>query len=223
MKTYNPYKMFVGSFVPNWLMARPEISPGAKLCFARLAQYAGENGKCFPRQAVLAADLGTGDRNVRKYLNELEKHHLIKISRHGLNRPNTYHFLWHPWIQEPTTEEKKDAKQPLDETKKETSQAETAGPEQSFLSGPDPNLDPEIESGPEQSFHPARNNRSGLERNNRSRKENHIRESLKRGREPPKMFKTKKPIKKSPETRDPKTAIQNLLINMEAIEDEMAL
>jgi hypothetical protein len=54
----NPYKLFVGSFIPNWLLKREEISQGAKLCYARLCQYAGEDGECYPSQKKLAEALG---------------------------------------------------------------------------------------------------------------------------------------------------------------------
>ena len=37
---FNPYKLFVGSFIPEWLERRKEISPGAKLCYARLLRHA---------------------------------------------------------------------------------------------------------------------------------------------------------------------------------------
>jgi hypothetical protein len=97
---YNPYKMFVGSFIPNWLLERSEISPGAKLCFARLAQYAGKNGKAFPAQETLGNALGTSARNVRRYLKELEEHRLIRPIQHGMNQPNSYEFLLHDWMAE---------------------------------------------------------------------------------------------------------------------------
>jgi hypothetical protein len=44
----NPFRLFVGSMIPNWLQCRPEVSQGAKLAYARLAQYAGKDGGCLP-------------------------------------------------------------------------------------------------------------------------------------------------------------------------------
>ena len=40
----NPYKLFQGGFIPNWLMERKseEINPNAKLVYSRLLQYAYE-------------------------------------------------------------------------------------------------------------------------------------------------------------------------------------
>lgn len=96
----NPYGLFIGSFVPNWLMRQAYVSPGAKLCYAVLCQHAGADGRCFPRQSTLADELATSIRQVRRYLDELIKHQLIEEVQHGLNTPNDYLFLHHEWMQE---------------------------------------------------------------------------------------------------------------------------
>jgi Helix-turn-helix domain len=96
---FNPWRMFVGAFVPNWLRPRREISPGAKLCWATLAQHAGQDGLCKPRQSVLAEELGVTDRQVRRYIEELETLGLLRVEQLGLQQANRYHFLWHPWIE----------------------------------------------------------------------------------------------------------------------------
>lgn len=102
-QSYNPYRLFVGSHVPNWLMERKEISNGAKLCFARLAQYAGECGNCFPGQETLAKSMGSQLRMIQRYLSELEKNELIRIDQRGLQKTNTYHFLWSKWAESDTS------------------------------------------------------------------------------------------------------------------------
>jgi hypothetical protein len=99
-KYINPYNLFVGSFIPNWLLRRSEVSPGAKLCYARLAQFAGKDGDCFPSQATLAIEIGAGERQIRRYITELEEQQLIDTVQVGLNQPNHYRFLWHPWMEE---------------------------------------------------------------------------------------------------------------------------
>jgi hypothetical protein len=107
----NPYKCFHGSLVPNWLMPRKEISPGAKLCYGRLAQYAGKKAVAYPRQRVLAEELGVSDRQIRSYIRELaypplhpdgmrDYAPLIEVVQLGLKKANRYFFLDHPWIQE---------------------------------------------------------------------------------------------------------------------------
>lgn len=96
----NPWRMFVGSMIPNWLQCRKEISPGAKLAYARLAQYAGKDGECFPKQETLAAELGVSERTANEYIRALVRFKLIEKERPGLGRANRYFFLDHPWIHE---------------------------------------------------------------------------------------------------------------------------
>ena len=95
-----PWRRFIGSIIPNWLQCRKEISPGAKVTYARLAQYAGRNGECFPKQRVLAIEVGVSERTVREYLRELKDNQLIESVQNGLKMSNNYFFLDHPWIQE---------------------------------------------------------------------------------------------------------------------------
>ena len=98
-KYINPYKKFVGSLIPNWLLQRKEISPGAKLYYGRLCQYSGKNGRCYPKQITLARELGCSRSQVIRYINELVKHGLIEKIRVGLQRANRYKFLRHSWMQ----------------------------------------------------------------------------------------------------------------------------
>lgn len=86
--------------VPNWLQCRPEISQGAKLAYARLAQHAGKGGDCFPKQETLAGELGVGERTANEYVRILVKFGLIEKERPGLGKSNRYFFLEHPWIYE---------------------------------------------------------------------------------------------------------------------------
>jgi len=98
MKYINPYKQFHGSFVPEWLMEREEISPGAKLCYARLARFAGKDGHCFPKRDKIAKGIGVSDRQVGRYISELCNYNLIEYKKMGLGKPNEYRFLLHEWM-----------------------------------------------------------------------------------------------------------------------------
>ena len=86
--------------LPNWLQCRREISQGAKLAYARLAQHSGREGNCFPKQKTLADELGVSERMVRDYIRELEKFSLLESVQNGLRMSNNYFFLDHPWIHE---------------------------------------------------------------------------------------------------------------------------
>ena len=99
-RRFNPWCLFVGAMVPNWLLLRPEVSSGAKLCYARLAQHAGKNNRCCPRQGTLAAELAVSPRTANEYLRELRRHGLLEWEQPGLGRANRYFFLDHPWIHE---------------------------------------------------------------------------------------------------------------------------
>jgi len=98
MSLINPYKLFVGSFVPNWLMCRKEISLGAKLVYARLSQYAGRDGRAFPKQETLSEQLGLSQRQTKRYVSELVKHSLINSEKQGLGKPSIYTFNHHEWM-----------------------------------------------------------------------------------------------------------------------------
>lgn len=101
MEFFSPWKMFVGCWVPNWLCRMPDVSHGAKLCYARLAQFAGRSGKAYPKQSTMAAELGMCERQVRTYLAELVDRRLIAlVSRPGMGRSNVYGFLWYDWMNE---------------------------------------------------------------------------------------------------------------------------
>lgn len=92
--------MFIGSMIPNWLQCRREVGQGAKLAYARLAQHAGKDGECFPKQATLAAELGVSERTANEYVRQLVKFRLIETERPGLGLSNRYFFLDHPWMRE---------------------------------------------------------------------------------------------------------------------------
>lgn len=96
-KLSNPPKGLRFSPVPNWLMKRKEVSPGAKLAYGRLGQYAGGATLAFPGFANLARELGTSKRSAKRYIRELESHRLIRRERRWSGRTD-YHFLAHEWM-----------------------------------------------------------------------------------------------------------------------------
>lgn len=98
---FRPYRLFVGSFLPNWLLKSKDVSVGAKVCYARLCQFAGERNDCRPSQETLATELGVTVRQVRRYLAELEESKLVEGDQRGLGQSNVYFFLWHESMNDP--------------------------------------------------------------------------------------------------------------------------
>lgn len=100
---FNPYKMFVGAFIPTWLLERPveELSLGAKVVYARLALFAGERGVAFPFVETIADGIGLSERQVSRYLSELDEKKLIRITwRTSQCKSSIYEFLVHEWFLE---------------------------------------------------------------------------------------------------------------------------
>ena len=79
--------------VPNFILTKADISDGAKLAYAMLLKYAWGDDACFPGQATLATDMGSGERSVRRYLDELEKIKLLEVVQRGLGKTNLYRLF----------------------------------------------------------------------------------------------------------------------------------
>lgn len=98
-QVFNPYKIFIGSFIPNALMSYKGLSSTAKLCWARLAQYSGKNIKCYPSQDALADEIGVSIIQVKRLIKELVDKRFIDIERSGIDKiqhkTNRYIFRWH--------------------------------------------------------------------------------------------------------------------------------
>ena len=76
--------------VPNHVLRGKKLSPGAKLTYAMLLSYAWNNDYCFPGQERLAKDMGSGERSVVRYIQELESTGFIKVRRRGQGKVNIY-------------------------------------------------------------------------------------------------------------------------------------
>ncbi|HVY65937.1 MAG TPA: helix-turn-helix domain-containing protein [Gammaproteobacteria bacterium] len=100
MERFNPYRAFAGCVLPSWLLRARDVSMGAKLAYARLAQYAGETGVAWPTVATLGAELGVSERQARSYLAELRGHRLIEQEDDPQHRSSSkFFFLRHPWME----------------------------------------------------------------------------------------------------------------------------
>ncbi len=100
---FNPFRLFTGIFIPDGMVRSTSISPGAKLTYARLTRYAGQDGKCYPAVETLAAEIALSARQAQRYLAELEREHLVRrITRYcgRAQTSNGFEFLWHEMFQE---------------------------------------------------------------------------------------------------------------------------
>jgi hypothetical protein len=79
--------------VPNFILTKKELSVGAKLAYAMLLKYAWADDACFPGQLKLGEDMGSGERSVRRYLEELEAAGLLEITQRGLGKTNLYRLF----------------------------------------------------------------------------------------------------------------------------------
>nr|WP_287413241.1 helix-turn-helix domain-containing protein [Pseudodesulfovibrio sp.] len=94
---FSPYRSFERvSVIPNSLMGYPGLSPSAKLLWARLAQYAGKDGRAYPSIETLAAEIGLKKRQTQNLLAELKKKKFIEACRGS--GANSYYFLLHPCL-----------------------------------------------------------------------------------------------------------------------------
>lgn len=79
--------------LPNYVLKDKKLSFGARLAYAVLLSYAWQEDSCFPGQERMAKDLGTTDRSIRTFLNELKEQGFITWKRQGLNKTNIYYIL----------------------------------------------------------------------------------------------------------------------------------
>ena len=104
-ETINPFMLWQGAFIPNWLMQRPELPASAKIVYGRLCQFAGRDGVAYPSSQTLANETGISRRQVVTLLNKLENLGLIRRVKRaqsdGSQTSTLYEFLRHDWISTP--------------------------------------------------------------------------------------------------------------------------
>jgi hypothetical protein len=76
--------------IPNGVLRRSDLQPGAKLTYMVLLSYAWQKNHAYPGQDSLARDMGVSDRSVRTYLDQLVASGLLTIRRRGLGLTNVY-------------------------------------------------------------------------------------------------------------------------------------
>lgn len=99
---YNPYPKHLpaGIVVPHWLLPRDEISLGAKVTYALMAEESSKNGAGAIHLASLSGMMGDKDGRLPGYLDELEKCSLIKLRGNSDDAAELLHYVFplHPWM-----------------------------------------------------------------------------------------------------------------------------
>jgi hypothetical protein len=96
---FNVYHFFAGSFVPSWLLSRQEISSGAKLTYALLAQQANSSGVTQLNFRMQAVALGEDEGKLARHLIDLEEVGLIRVSRGNVHTEDIRVFFpLHFWM-----------------------------------------------------------------------------------------------------------------------------
>lgn len=94
---------FGGSTMPDWLVRRSEVSAGAKIVYAFLADntcqldYPDYHIASGLKTTQIAKAVGASERSVRNWIEELETEKLLRVQVLGWGRANLYHFLPHRW------------------------------------------------------------------------------------------------------------------------------
>jgi biotin operon repressor len=76
--------------LPYLVMEDLRLSIGARMTYAYLLKFAWQEGATFVSQAKLAESIGLKERQLRRYLKELEKEGYLVIERRDKRFTNTY-------------------------------------------------------------------------------------------------------------------------------------
>lgn len=95
----NVFHQFAGCFVPHGLLSIKNLSAGAKICYAVLAQQSNTRSVAQLNLPLLAAYAGESERIAVRYLSELEESGLIESARGNVNKEDVrISFPRHPWV-----------------------------------------------------------------------------------------------------------------------------
>jgi|TARA_R110000744_G_scaffold40658_3_gene92270 hypothetical protein len=100
MKMIIPNRLWVGAFIPNWLLKQSSISANCKLVYASMCQNSTDYGVVFVKQEQIASQVGMTLRTIQRTLADLEEFKLIDKKQVGMSQPNEYRFPHHEWMNE---------------------------------------------------------------------------------------------------------------------------
>jgi len=84
-------------FIPDSIMRNKKLTPTSKLVFAKLLQYTVDKQE-FPSIEVIAEEVGSNEKTVRRCIEQLEKEGFIRVIKPTgndklLHKPNRYEIL----------------------------------------------------------------------------------------------------------------------------------
>lgn len=81
--------------LPLSIMADDKLSYGAKVLFAALCYHnRNKQGNCFPRNQILADELGTSVRHITRLLSELKDNGFINFENRSSSRGYQRHIIF---------------------------------------------------------------------------------------------------------------------------------
>jgi hypothetical protein len=106
-KLHNPKSHAPAVYITCWLLqvSIQLISPGAKILYGRLSQWASSSGIAYRSISQLAIEMGCSERSAEEYLRELKTVKLIGTYHPQAGGLNHYEFYDHPWMHEPIKEQ----------------------------------------------------------------------------------------------------------------------
>jgi biotin operon repressor len=76
--------------VPNFILNNQQLTPNAKVIYAKLLSYAWHNNAVFPGQDKMAVEIGSSQQSVSRGIKELEDAGYLMITRRGQGMTNIY-------------------------------------------------------------------------------------------------------------------------------------
>lgn len=106
-KEHHPQNSNNAFHIPNWLSQVPStlLSFGAKAVYARLSKWSGKNSKAYRSASQLAKELGSSERQIQRYTQELKEVGLIGTYHPQAGGVNHFEFYEHEWMYEKIVDE----------------------------------------------------------------------------------------------------------------------
>lgn len=89
----NPYMLFQGVFIPNWLLQDQKLTSSDKIIYIKMYEMAKEKNQTSPSQETLAKECGVSIRTVVRSIQHLIDYPLLRVEKSGEGNFNAYYFI----------------------------------------------------------------------------------------------------------------------------------